>query len=661
MAFVHTINKQIVPAPTFALRHAYAGVHRLNPALTINGVTVLPTLRYKGGDATATQWPAWGYGETLAIAGAGTAPTLNTGSPLYGASDDSVRSNGDGSVAATGKSYAGSATLGNLGTDDVVVELIFEVAATTDYILGKGTIGEATAGKGWWVACISGALYFRIFAAAMTSASTALTAGSIVHAIGFGDRSGSFQWYVDGAAAGAAAAISTQAASVDNATAFNVFGFPNQQYNYTKRFMYVGIWQGAAWLDTHLQPTIAAARFAALMGGPTVAQGSAVPDVMTRSTPTYVYKVVSGVLVPYYVGANWPAMHSRVDSAGRTLVGVAPDIARTNYVKQSKTLNTTPWSPRGTCVVTEATAETEAPDGSMTANKIVGLKMNPTNDIFQTVAGLGAGSTLAPSMWIKRISTTGTLRIRGISGPGVWTVNMASLPDGWVRLTRGSPYVSVSVEWTADGAGGIYFVLDSAADTLSFYVWNVCVFTGLSEAANVADIVTTTAVVTRTVSNLRFPGLANLGGVGSEKQGAFRFKVLSTPAFTPPSAFALVGASDGGSAADSIAVTVGTDGYVDVASAATGGAAGASVGPNINVCDGAIHDIVVSWSTNRLTCWVDGIQGTVDSVVDIPDELDRLEVGQDCAGASQGGILIGDVKVFPRALQSPLIVGSGWR
>ena len=67
------------------------GVDNLDPGLTINGITVMPTLRYRGGDANASTWPAWGYGETLNISGSGTAPTLNTGSPYLGTSDDNVK------------------------------------------------------------------------------------------------------------------------------------------------------------------------------------------------------------------------------------------------------------------------------------------------------------------------------------------------------------------------------------------------------------------------------------------------------------------------------------------------------------------------------------------------------------------------------------------
>jgi hypothetical protein len=95
-----------------------------DPGLTINGLTVMPTLRYRGKDATPTTWPAWGFGETLAIAGAGAAPTIGAGSNLLGANDAGPTFRGNGTAPASGKIYQGSASLGNVTTEDIVLEIV---------------------------------------------------------------------------------------------------------------------------------------------------------------------------------------------------------------------------------------------------------------------------------------------------------------------------------------------------------------------------------------------------------------------------------------------------------------------------------------------------------------------------------------------------------
>ena len=95
-------------------------IANLPAALTINGITVMPTLRYNVGDANGTNWAPWGYGETLTLQ-AGTAPTYNNGSPLLGSVDDSVKFN------AGGYYQAGNNTFADITTEDFVVEVITNV------------------------------------------------------------------------------------------------------------------------------------------------------------------------------------------------------------------------------------------------------------------------------------------------------------------------------------------------------------------------------------------------------------------------------------------------------------------------------------------------------------------------------------------------------
>src|SRR3990167_1058508 len=125
---------------TFASSFLDSGVHNLDPNLTINSITVDPTLRYIGGMANGSGlWLPHKYGETLSITGAGTAPTPNQGSPLLGPDDDSVLFN-------SGKYFqAGNNTFADVTTEDFVFELLFRARTGANIRL----LDKRGAGAGW--------------------------------------------------------------------------------------------------------------------------------------------------------------------------------------------------------------------------------------------------------------------------------------------------------------------------------------------------------------------------------------------------------------------------------------------------------------------------------------------------------------------------------
>jgi hypothetical protein len=660
------------PAPSFALRHAWAGVHRLNPNLMINGITVAPILCYRAIDCVGATWPAFlGYGPTLSLTGTGAAPALGAGSPLPGSLDVGVR------AVPSAKYYSAGAdtTTGNLGDDDFVVEYIGDTC-----IAGYGeAFGKDPNSSGWWGfrnAATNNSLL-------LASASVALLTGYFAtptwnHNLFFVNRD-------ENSTNGAAAyvnAILTDAKNMSAVptldtvgTAFKIFrGYYDQS---TFCLSMVTVWRWPSWHRAGAAgpaewATIAKSRFAALMGGPTVAQGSAVPDVMARSTPAYVDKwEASGTRRIYYVGASWPSLHSRKDSAGRVAIGVAPDLARTNLALQSQALNTT-WTKVALTSITNDSGV--GPDGTAVLDGIIGDATDAFHGVSQAITLTAV--TYCLSAWFRAgnkswayiddttvASATGYFNLAtgvvGTKGAGAGTIGIEDWGGGlyrcWITVLG-----TAAAHTIRFGAAHADTDNDFAGDASTINTHIGCINVTAAEAPT-AYVPTTTAAYTRTAETLRWPGLANLGGVGSEARGTLRFKVLATPPVTLSAVAALLGASKAGAAADSIGVTVGTDGFIDVVTAKTGGNAGASAGPATNVLDGALHDIVASWDTNRLVCWVDGVPGTTDTSVDPPTALDRLEIGQDCAGASQGRVLLIDVKAFPRPIWSPAIVGSGFR
>lgn len=155
---------------------------------------------------------------------------------------------------------------------------------------------------------------------------------------------------------------------------------------------------------------------------------------------------------------------STVDDAGNYL-----DISGSNYLQNSEALSGTGWTvDAGATVVTD---QDECPgSGGKTAELItVGTVAPPAG--VQQYATLAAGQTYEIAIWVKRVSVAGTLNIMQpyASSFGLWTINLASLPDAWVRLTRTFPLVTVTNEFVVDGSNraGMYLAADSG--TIQFY------------------------------------------------------------------------------------------------------------------------------------------------------------------------------------------------
>lgn len=156
---------------------------------------------------------------------------------------------------------------------------------------------------------------------------------------------------------------------------------------------------------------------------------------------------------------------------------------RTNLLLQSQAFDNASWSKRGTAAVSANQAI--APDGTLTADSVSGIGAVGVNDLFQNHAAQAAGATLAGSVWIKRISTNGTLQIaRTYDSAQYITVDLAAIGTGWVRVSGSS---------VANGSGvfGMQFYATAGAP-LSFYLWGAQVELGSTATQYIA---TTTATV----------------------------------------------------------------------------------------------------------------------------------------------------------------------
>lgn len=147
-----------------------------------------------------------------------------------------------------------------------------------------------------------------------------------------------------------------------------------------------------------------------------------------------------------------------------------------NLLLWSEEFQQAAWVKRGTCTVTPNNAI--APDGTLTADLISGINTT-TNDIYNgnylTFVMGTAGASITPSIFVKRVSTSGVFTIGNSVNDnlyGRWRVNTAQLPDAWVRLESTTPGVTVEVPFILDpnGYGGV-LLRGVSGGPLSMHLW----------------------------------------------------------------------------------------------------------------------------------------------------------------------------------------------
>lgn len=239
-------------------RAAIPRINQLTPHLTINGSTETPVFRYRGKDAAATGWPAWGYGEDLVFTDGGTNPTYNAGvaGSFLNPSDDSVKFNeGDWFEGATVNG-------GQIGTEDFV----FEAVVKTDTASLQAMSGTRTTGQGWmfYQNSIRFSLLVNDGTGNNTSSSDVTADETWFHVMIFADRSGSLQFYLNGVASGSADVISAHALTLDGGLKMGLGSRASGSIPSLNNISYIAMWKKTTWLDTHLQAAVAADRYAKL-------------------------------------------------------------------------------------------------------------------------------------------------------------------------------------------------------------------------------------------------------------------------------------------------------------------------------------------------------------------------------------------------------------
>jgi hypothetical protein len=241
---------------------ALAGAERLwgSKDLLINGVTVAPTFWFDGTglDDTAKTWTCRQTGTVMTEVGSGDSPDLAALGPHFG---DRVAEGQEGK-------YMEEADLGDVTTEDLVFELTFRHISTTALQRMLGRIWTAI--QGYQLRAVSGAnLVLELYNAPATVA-TIVTAGfangAYYHAMCFCDRNGYAQWYLNAATSGSAIDLTSVQGSLTNVSSLKILSAYTGGNPYGGQIGHAALWARDAWLDTHLQATVAKERAALWMG-----------------------------------------------------------------------------------------------------------------------------------------------------------------------------------------------------------------------------------------------------------------------------------------------------------------------------------------------------------------------------------------------------------
>lgn len=156
-------------------------------------------------------------------------------------------------------------------------------------------------------------------------------------------------------------------------------------------------------------------------------------------------------------------------ATGATIVGggYLPHSDAENRLLHSNDLTDAAWVKNGAA----GAADLGVTDIGGQSSRLTGIGALGVDDVVQTATGFTASGPIAPSFLLRRVSTTGTLRIvqatDGATG-GDWDIDLSAIGAGWVRIEPGSILITENTAWTASGAGaaGVTFAA-SAGGPLS--------------------------------------------------------------------------------------------------------------------------------------------------------------------------------------------------
>lgn len=603
-----------------------SGVHNLERDLTINGATVSPTLWYKGedGNVGAGTWASecGGADGILSEAGAGASPSYAQDTPLLG-TDEGVRYNAGIRMEAPGNAFA------NVTTEDMVIECVFRQNSVNGCIAAKRTVVGV---RGWLIGVdTTGIVRVYIWDA---TGSVTITAGTVTlaawyHVLFFLDRSGSGIGYLN-AIAGSAAVISARAGSLTTAAVpFTVSGYNDSAAGKGDvHIAQLAMWQRDAWLDTHLQATLAAQRFRALTGGRPQVSNVGVdtaPLSYTRATNATLQKYDASAAANKFftVGSGWLRAERWADNDGALVDGYRAEPASTNKIPYSTVTEAT-WTKADAGDTTSAedgpwgtgTAEgwvADATDGDH--SRRIACTTTAAAHVFWARLKADAVNWAAlhdPVSNVGRYFDLANGALGGVYGGAPTDSYMVSDGDGWWI---------VAIVWTATAAARNLTIYPAEAD---------------GDAAFAGDGVTPSILFAHAqceLGTIDTSAIKTSGGVGTRNKDDLVYSTVKSGAAgalvhdyicreaTPATGFIGVDVNDAG-ATNRLYTNMRTtsrmrgvvrDGLVDGLT---------------DTVNNVPHRVGLTWQTAGVYLWIDGAAQGSDLTFTLPADMTRISLAQ---------------------------------
>lgn len=636
------LSTSIEPTWDFNPAAMPSAIANLTTSLCINGTCYEPTVDCQGKDAGASSWAC--TGGTLGLVSSGTDPSIGQDTPLLSTTDKAV-------VLNNGKVYEASSNgVGDVGTDDVVVELLIKRVAglTSDYVISKGD-----GATGYRIYTSSGSIVMAIDDGPdflTNSQSGSLPDQAWAHVMIFlnRDQAAADGWriYINGVVSGSGANPSTAAGSMSNADMFVVGALYDLSAKSNAGVALFRLWEGAAWLDTGAQAAVALERFSRLSGTwPAVAAGDDAPlTSSSRASIATLTKFVGGVASMFSVYNGW----YRVGTTPAGVAALRREAAITNTFLQSRDLATS-WTKLDVTDAIGGSVVTPFGITSTTAG-LIGSLVGGDHGLTQ------AASTTTPE-WTQSVfakagthswayvsnndiaNATGYFNLsnctKGTIGSAVRDSFITSLGNGWceIAITYLGTNTSDVLQFSAADADGDK---TTAGDLASVMVYFTDMQLEIWEHPT-SRYPTTTATATRQADDIRYPDDGN----ATLAQGSVICSyVLPAHDYTSASVAPVLFSLESGTTDYAVLkwYDPGTATDVGQFTVASASSVVATINGSTDILDGTARTIAGSWAANDFDLYVDGAsEGTPDNAGNAPTLGTSMRLGMSGGATGMSG------------------------
>jgi hypothetical protein len=638
--------------PIFDATYDTNGPSLLSDSLTMNGTPMTLVLSC---DASGFA----GAGGDLVCATGGTFANTNAGSDVTSAFGDFVDSAGDDALVFSGTGDAFTRA-GNIAADvDTVIEIVFLTSSVNARAMIATSTSTAAAAAGMSIATSAGTAALRLSDGTDQIAPIGPTAvvpsGALAHAFAFVDDDTNAGMCTNGAC-GAAVSMATIDSWAGSVGTTDLGRFVNGAASTIAGEVYAWrVWTCAGCVTSAGAATVALERAARLWGVEADTAVTATPSVMTRSSASFTDYYEEGVgRTLGIIAGNAPRLAIRRSAGGTVTTGILSEPQTSNLALQSQTLDNATWSKVNCAASADAavfptgaiTADAlESTDAAGSVEHYIRQSINHTATTYTASAWVDQGRE-ARYVWIRNATIANgvawfdtTTCAAGTVQAGISATHSEDDWDGTecrVGITYTGTAAAHNIDIGYSNGDGVLAYDDGTDSTVDAVISGVEVE---AFATMTSYQVTTTASVTRTPDVLSYASAGN-----TSTTGTLAFTTLC-PSFNTAST------SKGGIRIDAnnfVELTIdATDDRPGTNGTVGGAAQWTVVGSSGDVTDGEVHETRITYDTNDVDLYYDGVLVGTDTTASMLASVagGALQVGH-INSASQSACLITRVRAW---------------